>query len=584
MAVENRRNLIVNSLLTVALLALVAILLNYLSIGSFARVDLTKDDEYTLSPAARTIVRGLEAPVRIEVFLSKNLPPQFALHTQRIQDKLAEFAEVAEVPFELVYTDPGEDEEAKERAQRLGVTPRETSARSKGKLEAQITWLGLAIHHKDQEEVLPFVDSTATLEYEVARALRSMESGGKKKVIGIAVGHEEPDLAAALEQEDNPLKPVAQVLTDSYELKSVDLATEGEVPGDVDVLLVMGAQKQPGERALWAVDQFVMRGGSVGIFPLAAMPNPMTRQVQPAPADYSKVLNSWGISLGKDLIVDRQLNGIIRLPVAVRTPRGVMRADQQVNSPLVPIVRDLDREHPVTRRLETLVAPFSNAIDSRVAAANAALKVSVLARSTPQATVGAKIASLDPRTLAETQPGEAPGPHAVLVAVNGRFPSAFRGQAPPPLAAEEEDAAAGEERPPGLPPGMPPLPGMEPRAEAADEGAAAGEAVADGLGAEADAADSALSAPQEAPEGTRLLLGSSFEMPLSNPGLLLAVIDWLAADETLLSIRPRMSAPAVLELPDARTVQVVKQANVIGPPLLVSLFGVLRLRRRKKQG
>jgi ABC-type uncharacterized transport system involved in gliding motility auxiliary subunit len=144
-----RRSQLANAWLTVILLAVILACVNYLASDRYLRVDLTSDDRFTLSDAAVGIVRSLDAPVRVEVFLSEDLPPQFALHTQRIRDKLAEFKGAARQAFEVVYTDPTGDPEAESRARRLGVVPRETSARSRNKLESQVTWLGLTLHYRD---------------------------------------------------------------------------------------------------------------------------------------------------------------------------------------------------------------------------------------------------------------------------------------------------------------------------------------------------------------------------------------------------------------------------------------------------
>ena len=523
---SGRRDLQLNSLLGVALVAALAVACNYLSIDSFVRIDLTEDDEFTLSSSARTIVSSLDAPVTIEVFLSKDLPSQFALHTQRIRDKLAEFEAVATVPFTVTYTDPDDDRDARDRARRLGVEPRETSARSRGKVESQITWLGLSIHHKDGSSALPFIDSTSTLEYDLASALRTLSTGGVRKVLAFATGQGEPDMAAVLEAEQHPLRPIALVLADTYELRTADLTASQEIDADVDVLIVMGSRAPLAEQALFAIDQFAMRGGAVGLFPYAALPDVESRQVQPAPTSFTALTEPWGVTFGSDLVVDREMNGVIRLPITLRTRQGNQRMMQPVSSPLVPLLQDLDRAHPITRRIETLVAPFACALDVSAAATDADVQVSVLAATRAEATVGAVVRSLDPRALVNIQETEVPGPHVVLVALAGSLDSGWAGRSAP-----------------------------------------------DGIG---------FPGIDRSPEGTRVIIGSSFEMPFANPGLLLAAVDWMAADEVLLGIRPRMSAPALLEMPEHASW--LRVANVAGLPALVALFGIVRLRRRRRRG
>jgi ABC-type uncharacterized transport system involved in gliding motility auxiliary subunit/ABC-type transport system involved in multi-copper enzyme maturation permease subunit len=68
-----------------------------------------------------------------------------------------------------------------------------------------------------------------------------------------------------------------------------------------------------------------------------------------------------------------------------------------------------------------------------------------------------------------------------------------------------------------------------------------------------------------------------------NLALVLNAVDWLAQDEALISIRAKDRRPPPLVFPSNAARQSAKYANVIGIPLLVVLFGMIRLvgRRRK---
>lgn len=482
-----------------------------LSAASWRRTDLSRGGENTLSDGARAVLGSLDGPVTVEVFLSRDLPAQFARYTQRLRDTLDEFAAASPVPFEVRFTDPTDDEAAQARARSLGVVPRETSARSRGKLETQVTWLGLSMHGAGREASLPFVESVALLEYELARMLRELEGGGDKAVLAVVTGQGEPDLVAAMTEERHPLRPVAEALSEDYSLRAVDLSKEAELPGDATVALVLGSQQPLSPAALRALASFVQRGGGLALFPLAALPNPETRQVGPAPVDFSTLVAPWGAAFGDGLVVQRGLNGTIRLPLTVRTPQGPRTIQQSVSSPLVPIVTRLDREHPVTRRLQSIVAPFARPIEAP--SPPPGVVATALAITAPEAAISADVASLDPRALAVVGDDEVPGPRAVLLALQG------------------------------------PLPGPG----------------------------------GTSPEGTRVLIGGSFEMPLASPGLLLAGVDWLAADEQLLSIRPRLGAPALIELPPGRAADVLPLGNTLGPPVGVLLLGFARLRWRRRR-
>ncbi len=59
-------------------------------------------------------------------------------------------------------------------------------------------------------------------------------------------------------------------------------------------------------------------------------------------------------------------------------------------------------------------------------------------------------------------------------------------------------------------------------------------------------------------------------------------IDWLAADEALISIRSKDRSPPQLAFPSAVARDAAKYGNLIGVPVLFVLFGILRLARRRR--
>jgi ABC-type uncharacterized transport system involved in gliding motility auxiliary subunit/ABC-type transport system involved in multi-copper enzyme maturation permease subunit len=68
-----------------------------------------------------------------------------------------------------------------------------------------------------------------------------------------------------------------------------------------------------------------------------------------------------------------------------------------------------------------------------------------------------------------------------------------------------------------------------------------------------------------------------------NLAVALNSIDWLAQDEALITIRAKDRRPPPLVFASNTARQGVKYANVIGVPLLVAIFGLIRLARRKRK-
>jgi ABC-type uncharacterized transport system involved in gliding motility auxiliary subunit len=68
-----------------------------------------------------------------------------------------------------------------------------------------------------------------------------------------------------------------------------------------------------------------------------------------------------------------------------------------------------------------------------------------------------------------------------------------------------------------------------------------------------------------------------------NLAFVLNAVDWLAQDEALISIRSKDRSPPALTFASPALREGVKYANVIGVPLLVAVFGLVHLARRRRK-
>lgn len=80
-----------NSLWIWVLLLLVGV--NLLGSVFHTRIDLTDEKRYTLSPPTKQLLKNLEEPVSISIFLSGDMPAGFQKLALSIEDLLKEFQE-----------------------------------------------------------------------------------------------------------------------------------------------------------------------------------------------------------------------------------------------------------------------------------------------------------------------------------------------------------------------------------------------------------------------------------------------------------------------------------------------------------
>ncbi|MFT3805614.1 Gldg family protein [Arenimonas sp.] len=226
------------------------------------RLDLTQNRQYTLSPGTLHIVEGAKQPVKLRLFYSETAArnyPQFRVFAQRVQELLQEISERSKGKIALETIDPEPFSDAEDEAASFGLRglPLNNSGGS--------LYFGLVGSTADGSDVImPFIhpDKEAFLEYDIAKLLASLIEA-KPPVIGLLSdlptgpnidANGQPNLGWLIDQQ----------LSDRFELRRLQ-ANPGSIGDDVDLLMVVHP-KQFSDDTLYAIDQFVLRGGRLLVF------------------------------------------------------------------------------------------------------------------------------------------------------------------------------------------------------------------------------------------------------------------------------------------------------------------------------
>ena len=322
-----------------------------------ARVDLTEQRLYTLTEGSRNILQGLDEPVTLRVYLSKKLAvelPGIQGYTNRVLELVQEYEQAAAGNLILHVIDPEPFSEEEDRAMGYGLRGVPLDA---GNTQFYFGLVGT--NATDDQELIPFFQQSREefLEYDLTKLVYRL-GNPKQKVVG---------LLSTLPLDGGPQMPFAQapggsapwMIMDSIrelmEVKVLDKAVT-EIPEAVDVLMVVHP-KQLGEPTLYAIDQFVLRGGRAVVFvdPHSeadrVLPNPQNPMGMQAPrnSDLGRVFDAWGIEL-----VDEKVVGDLPLAKKVNFQKQsrMMVADYPVWIDLTP--RQLNAEDVVTAKLPNL--------------------------------------------------------------------------------------------------------------------------------------------------------------------------------------------------------------------------------------
>src|SRR6476661_1344930 len=122
---QRRYEHVVYSAVGLVALALVLVAFNYLISRVPARIDLTDGKLYTLSDGTKKILRNLQTPVKVKLYMSQgeSVPVPLRSFAQRVDDLVREFKSVAGSNLIIERYNPKPDSEEEDAAQLDGVEP-----------------------------------------------------------------------------------------------------------------------------------------------------------------------------------------------------------------------------------------------------------------------------------------------------------------------------------------------------------------------------------------------------------------------------------------------------------------------------
>jgi ABC-type uncharacterized transport system involved in gliding motility auxiliary subunit len=312
-----------------AIIAVLFIAATMLSNALFrgVRIDLTENQLYTLSDGTRAVLRDIDEPINLYFYFSDKATeglPQWRSYARRVQEMLEEFVATSRGRLNLQIIDPQPFSEQEDEAARFGLPSVPVRGAEDG------IFLGLAATNSvDDEEIIPFFDPNkeAFLEYDLARLVYSLDNPAKP-VVGLLSSM---PLQSGFDPLTNRMREPWAVATQIQQLFDVrDLEDGiGEIAEDIDVLMIVHP-KGLAESTLYAIDQFVMRGGRALVFvdPFSQFEeidtdpnNPTAAMMADRSSDLAPLFEAWGIEFSAD---EGILDARAALQIPARDGRGTI--------------------------------------------------------------------------------------------------------------------------------------------------------------------------------------------------------------------------------------------------------------------
>ena len=267
------------------------------------RLDLTQQRLYTLSPGTQKILTELKDPITLRLFYSRRLGstvPVYGAFADRVQEMLQYYVSLSNGKLKLEVFDPEPFSDTEDRAMALGLqgVPLDQGGEK--------IYFGLAGSNLlDDERSIPFfqTDRERFLEFDLTKLIYELSSP-KRAVVGLLTGllvdGDQRQMMMTRGQGGRPWVAMTQ-LRQTNTVKTV-AADAQVIDADIQVLLVVHPQGLS-DNTLYAIDQFVMRGGRLMVMvdpyseAQAATPGPDGQPLLMVSSQLDKLLDAWGVKV-----------------------------------------------------------------------------------------------------------------------------------------------------------------------------------------------------------------------------------------------------------------------------------------------
>jgi gliding-associated putative ABC transporter substrate-binding component GldG len=487
----------------------ILIVVNFISVRIFGRLDLTSQNVYTLSDASKKLVNHLDDRLTIKAYFTEELPSPYNNNRRTTLDLLNEYKAFAGANLHFEFINPS-GEKGEEEARQQGIPPVEVQVVKEDKFEVKRAYMGLVLMYEDRKEVLPVIQNLSSLEYDMSGAIKRLVVRTKKK-IGFTTGHQETPIFQLR---------AAQLVRGQYDPMMIDLAKNEPIGPDVAALVVLAPNAPFNDSAAYQIDQYIMRGGKVAFLlnKVRADLQSQQRMGQELQLGLEDMLASYGIRLNADLIRDVQCTNI-----NVVQQQGAFQMQSAVPYVYLPIVSTFSQNNVIVKDLQSVLFYFVSSVDTSGATARG-IKTEVLARSSKRSGRQTGFFLLDPFMKYGQESFNESGIPLAAVA-EGSFSSYFNGKPLVPQIAKSPDTriiVVGD-----------------------------GDFMRDELA------------------GSR-----------GNMTFFANIIDYLADDAGLITIRSKNIVEPPLEQVTDGVKQSIKAINLVLPSLLVIGYGIFRWRKR----
>jgi len=351
------------------------IIIGFLSGSLFFRLDMTAERRYSISKVSKELVKGLDKPIDITLYLAGELQAPLRNLQKSIEEKIADYNAYSSQPIHLEIVDPYEIKDAKKREQlfgeliKKGLLPTDIRQKTEQGTVTRRIFPGVLIYYGDKQSSVNLLknnpalhsevnlnNSIETLEYEFTNAFSELINPEKQSVAflngqGELNEYETNDIAISLSDKYN----VEQVTAQQLILKD----------SKIKALVIANPTRPFTENDKFYIDQYLMNGGRIMwlVDPVMVSLDSLSRGIMtlafPQSLNLDDQFFKYGIRLNPNLVQDAEC---LMIPVNT-SPQGQPAKFEPAPWYFSPLLIPSEK-HVISRNLNRVKAEFVSSIDT----------------------------------------------------------------------------------------------------------------------------------------------------------------------------------------------------------------------------
>ncbi len=412
-------------------------LVSLLSAQLFFRLDLTAEKRYSLTEVSKNLVRTLEKPVSITLYLDGEMPAGFRKLQKSIVQKVADYNAYSSQRITITIIDPYQIPDVKRRDRLFaelsekGLQPTDIRQNTDQGTVTRRIFPGAIVDYGDKQRSVNLLknnpairaeenlnNSIESLEYEFSAAFSELMSTNKQTVAY---------LTGQGELNEYETHDFTEALAEKYSVKKVPAELLSAKDGQIKTLIIANPTKPFAEKDKFFIDQYLMNGGRILwlIDPVAVSLDSLSTGYMtlafPQKLNLEDQLFRYGIRLNANLVQDAECLLIPVNTAPAGSPAKFTPAPWYFSPLLIP-----SEKHVISRNLNRVKSEFVSSIDT-VSRMKQVLKTVILSTSayslvseTPMEISLASVNNPPSRSLFR-EPAQPVG-----ILLEGVFPSVFQ--------------------------------------------------------------------------------------------------------------------------------------------------------------